>query len=50
MYNIVIVLDIMWAEDYKNRFRENSVPPIYTTLEKTVKASIEKVNERKQQN
>jgi len=37
-------LDIMWVEDYKNRFGKNSGAPIYTTLEKTVKASIEKVN------
>jgi len=35
-------LDIMWVEDYKERFNKNSGAVIYTTLEKTVKASIEK--------
>ena len=37
-------LDIMWVEDSKIRYEKNSVDPIYTTLEKTVNASIEKCN------
>jgi len=37
-------MDIMWVEDCKDRFSKNYGALIYTTLEKTVKASIEKVN------
>lgn len=39
-------LDIMWTEDYKNRYGKNSGAKIYTTLEKTVKAAIDKVLEK----
>ena len=39
-------LDIMWVEDNKSRFGKNSDCPIYTTLEKTVTASIELVSAR----
>jgi hypothetical protein len=35
-------LDIMWVEDYKDRYQENTGAYIYTSLEKTIKASIEK--------
>lgn len=35
-------LDIMWVEDNKDRFGKNSGAPIFTTLEKTVNASIDK--------
>jgi len=38
-------LDIMWVEDYKDRYGKNSGAPIYTTLEKTVNASIVKADE-----
>jgi nucleoside 2-deoxyribosyltransferase len=34
-------LDIMWVEDYKQRYGKNSGAVIYTTLEKTVQASME---------
>jgi len=39
-------LDIMWVEDNKNRFAKNSGAPIYTTLEKTVSASIGKADRK----
>lgn len=39
-------LDIMWVEDYKDRYRKNSGAPIYTSLEKTVEASINKAKFR----
>lgn len=37
-------LDIMWVEDYKQRYGKNSGATIYTTLEKTVKAALEKLD------
>ena len=42
----ITYLDIMWVEDAKRR--DNPTPcPIYTTLEKTVNATLELVNKRK---
>lgn len=38
--------DIMWVEDCKNRFNKNHDAPIYTTLKKTVGASIEKITKK----
>jgi nucleoside 2-deoxyribosyltransferase len=38
-------VDIMWVEDYKDRFGKNSGAKIHTTLESTVKGVIEKVEE-----
>ena len=35
-------IDIMWVEDYKNRYNENHGAHIYTSLERTIKKSIEK--------
>lgn len=35
-------LDIMWVEDYKDRFGKNSGATIHTTLEATIKESIKK--------
>lgn len=40
----VSYIDIMWVEDNK-RYNRNTNCPIYTSLEKTVKASIEKCKE-----
>lgn len=40
----IAYLDTMWVEDYKDRWGENAGAPIYTSLEKTVKASIELSN------
>ena len=37
-------LDIMWVEDYKQRYGKNSGATIYTTLEKTVKAALDKLD------
>jgi len=37
-------LDIMWVEDYKDIFGKNHGAPIYATMEKTVRASMEKCN------
>lgn len=34
-------LDIMWVEDLKDRFNKNSGAHIYTTLERTVQASMD---------
>jgi nucleoside 2-deoxyribosyltransferase len=39
--------DIMWVEDLKDRFQTNSGCSIYTTLEKTVDAALEKLKPRK---
>ena len=38
--------DIMWVEDLKNRYHKSAGAPIYTTLEKTVRAAICKATTR----
>ena len=37
-------LDTMWVEDLKERFGQNAGAPVHTTLEKTVRASIERAD------
>jgi len=41
-------LDIMWIETYKESFGDNAGDPIYTSLEKAVKASLDKLIPRYQ--